>query len=100
MATLIALIQETQYGEENIYYTIARAKHFEQMASEFGATVKGLYWTMGSCDGVLILDVRDAKSGAALIYRLTSGGAVKAEVMTAFDAEEMATILAQSQKLS
>ena len=55
---------------------------------------------MGSCDGVLILDVRDAKTGAALMYRLTSGGAVKAEVMTAFDAEEMATILAQSQKLS
>lgn len=99
MPTLIALIKETQYGEENIYDTIARAKRFEQMAEECGATVKGLYWTLGSYDGVLVLDVRDAKMGAALMYRLTSGGAVRAEVLTAFEADEMGQILAQSQKL-
>ena len=33
MTTLIALIKETQHGEENIYDTIARAARFEELSS-------------------------------------------------------------------
>ena len=98
MPTLIALIKETQYGEENILDTVVRAKRFEELAGSFGATVKGLYWTMGSFDGVLILDVPDTKTGAALLYRLTSGGSVRVETLTAFDADQMSSILARSQE--
>ena len=98
MVTLIALIKETQYGEENIYDTVARAARFEELARAFGATVKGLYWTLGAYDGVLVLEVPDSKTGAALLYRLTSGGAVRAEVLTAFDRDEMGSILALSQQ--
>ncbi len=98
MVTMIALIKETQHGEENIYDTVVRAARFQELASTFGAKVKGLYWTMGAYDGVLVLDVPDAKTGAALLYRLTSGGSVRTETLTAFDAEEMRGILAQSQQ--
>ena len=52
MVTMIALIEETQHGEENIYDTVARAARFEELAQSFGATVKALYWTLGSYDGV------------------------------------------------
>ena len=97
MVTLIALIEETQHGEENIYDTVARAARFEELARSFGATVKGLYWTLGAYDGVLVLEVPDSKTGAALLYRLTSGGSVRTEVLTAFDADEMKSILARSQ---
>lgn len=98
MVTLIALIEETQYGEENIYDTVVRAKRFEELAATFHATVKVLYWTMGAYDGVLILDVPDHKTGAALLYRLTSGGAVRAKVLTAYDADDMTSILTRSQQ--
>lgn len=98
MVTLISLIKETQHGEENIYDTVVRAKRFEELAESFGAKVKGLYWTMGSYDGVLILEVPDARTGAALLYRLTAGGSVRAETLTAFDAGEMTGILVRSQQ--
>ena len=98
MPTIIALIKETQHGEENIYDTVVRAARFEELAASFGATVKGVYWTMGSYDGVLILEVPDAKTGAALLFRLQAGGSVRAEALTAFNAEEMSAILARSQK--
>ena len=97
MATLIALITETQHGEENIYDSVARASGFQALAKEFGVTVKGLYWTMGSYDGVLILDVPDVKAGLALLYRLTAGGDVRAETLQAFNADEMRSILERSQ---
>jgi uncharacterized protein with GYD domain len=97
MVTLIALIKETQHGEENIYDTVVRAARFQEMASRFGATVKGLYWTQGSYDGVLTLEVPDTKTGAALLLRLAAGGSVRTETLLAFDAEEMSAILARSQ---
>ena len=99
MTTLIALIKETQHGEENIYDTIARAARFEELAETFGAKVKGLYWTMGAYDGVLILEVPDHKTGASLLYRLTSGGSVRTDILTAFNADEMSSILSRSQQV-
>ena len=99
MVTLIALIEETQHGEENIYDTVARAARFEELAESFGAKVKGLYWTLGAYDGVLVLEGPDSKTGAALLYRLSAGGSVRTEVLTAFDADEMKSILARSQGL-
>ena len=98
MVTLIALIKETQFGEENIYDTVVRAARFEELADKFGAKVRGLYWTMGAWDGVVVLEVPDHKTGAALLYRLTSGGSVRVETLTAFDADEMGSILARSQQ--
>ena len=99
MVKLIALIKETQHGEENVYDTIARAAKFEQVAAQFGAKVTGLYWTLGAYDGVLVLDVPDHKTGAALLYRLTSGGSVRTDTLTAFDADEMASILSRAQQM-
>jgi uncharacterized protein with GYD domain len=98
MPTIIALITETQHGEENIYDTVVRAARFEELAESFGAKVKGVYWTMGSYDGVLIVEVPDAKTGAALLFRLQAGGSVRANALTAFNSEEMSAILARSQK--
>jgi len=97
MQTLIVLIKETQFGEENIYDTVVRATRFEELAEKFGARVQGLYWTMGAWDGVLLVEVPDHKTGAALLYRLTSGGSVRVETLTAFDKDEMNAILSRSQ---
>ena len=99
MVKLIALIKETQHGEENVYDTIARAAKFEELATQFGAKVKGLYWTLGAYDGVVVLEVPDHKTGAALLYRLTSGGSVRTDTLTAFDAEEMSSILGRAQQM-
>ena len=93
MATYLALITETQRGEEQIRETVARAKEFQEMAASCGVEVKGLYWTFGAHDGALLLDAPDDATVAGLLYKLTSQGNVRTETMRAFDIEEMQAIL-------
>ena len=97
MATFISLISETQSGEENIYDTVVRAERFRERAEKIGVKVKGLYWTNGPYDGVLVLEAPDAKTVAALLYRLASGGSVRTQTMQAFDDDEMRSIRQRSQ---
>jgi uncharacterized protein with GYD domain len=89
----IALIEETQAGEEHVQDSVARALRFRDEAARFGVEVRGQYWTLGECDGVLILDAPDAATVTALLQRLTSAGAVRTRTMQAFEAEEMSAIL-------
>lgn len=93
MATFIALITETEKGEQTIQNTVSRANQFADMAKEHGVEVKGLYWTMGSFDGTLVLEAPDDKAVAGLLYKLTSQGNVRAQTMRAFDMDEMTAIL-------
>lgn len=95
MATYIALITETQKGEEKIQDTVARAKQFERLASEFEVTVKGLYWTMGAVDGVVLLEAPNDETMARLTMKLMSQGNVRTQTLRAFDAAEMTKILGQ-----
>lgn len=97
MVTLIALIKETQHGEENLLDSVVRAQRFKELAKTFGVEVKGQYWTMGPYDGILILECPDAKTGAALLCRLGTSGEVRTETMQAFGAKEMQWVLNRSE---
>lgn len=94
MATYLALINETQKGEEHIRDTVTRAKEFEELATTHGVVVKGLYWTLGAYDGALVLEAPDDRSLASLLLELTSRGHVRTQTMRAFDRDEMQGILA------
>ena len=96
MATFIALVSETQFGEENIYDSVARAERFRERAEERGIRVQGQYWTMGPFDGVLVLEAPSAESVSSLLLSLGSGGAVRTQTFQAFDADQMRTILERS----
>lgn len=96
MATYIVLITETEQGEKNIVDSVNRANQFNEVAAEFGVTVKGMYWTMGKFDGLVIIDAPDAESAHSLMYKLMSHGAVRTQIMQAFDAEETKAILARA----
>jgi len=97
MATFIALITETQFGETHIDASVARATKFRDEAGKFGAKITGMYWTLGRFDGVLIFEAPDDEKAAALLYHLVSKGAVRTQTLRAFDAEATRTIL---QKVS
>ncbi len=97
MATFIALITETQEGEVNIQDSVSRAARFVDKAKQFGATVKGQYWTMGAYDGVLIFDAPDDETASALMLQLSSKGSVRTHTLRAFDADGMKAILERSK---
>jgi uncharacterized protein with GYD domain len=99
MATFIALVSETQFGEENIYDSVARAERFRERAQKRGIKVKGQYWTMGPYDGMLVLEGPSAEAVSSLLLSLGSGGAVRTQTFQAFDMDQMRKILERSHEV-
>lgn len=58
MARYISLLRFTEQGAKNIKKSTNRAHDFDKLAAKAGVKVEGQYWTMGKCDGVLILTAR------------------------------------------
>ena len=59
MATFVVLASFSDQGIKNVKQTIERADAFKHMATKAGATVKEIYWTLGSRDIVAICDAPD-----------------------------------------
>ena len=97
MATFLALITETQEGENKIRDSIARAAAFREEATSFGVKIRELYWSMGAYDGFILLDAPDAQTASALLLKLASRGAVRTQTLQAFDAREMEAILKRAK---
>ncbi len=54
-----------------------RTAAVRQLADSAGGSAESVYWMPGSHDGILIADVPDSVSAAALSIAVTSTGAVK-----------------------
>jgi uncharacterized protein with GYD domain len=93
MATYIVLGQYTDQGIRNIKETTKRADAVREMARKFGATVKDVYWTMGSYDIATIVEAPDEGSATAFFLSLGALGNVRTQSLRAFTAEEMSGIL-------
>jgi uncharacterized protein with GYD domain len=95
MARYIALIRFTESGAKNISQSPTRAKAFRDAAEKAGAKIEAQYWTVGACDGVLILSAADEKKALHCLTELAAAGNVRTETMQAFDSNEFAAIAAK-----
>lgn len=93
MATYIVLASFTDQGIKHVKETIERAEAFNKLASKAGASVKDMYWTLGSRDVVAICEAPDDETATALSLSVTSRGNVRSETLRAFSSEEMKKIL-------
>lgn len=92
MPTFIALLDFTDQGIRNLKDSPQRADAFREQAEKGGAEIIGQYWTIGSHDGVLIVEAPTEERVAALLLRLASEGNVRTTTLRAFDwgeAQEM-----------
>ena len=85
MATFIILLDYTDAGIRNIRDSPQRADSFNEFAEKRGARVVGQYWTIGSHDGVLILDAPSDEVAASILLHLGAGGNVRTTTLRAFD---------------
>ena len=85
MATFIALLDFTDQGIRNIGDSTHRADQFNAMAEEAGAKVVAQYWTIGSHDGVLILDAPTDELAASLLLALAANGNVRSTTLRAYE---------------
>lgn len=93
MATFISLVNFTQQGVRDFKDSPARAAKFKSMAKKAGVTVKDVYWTMGACDAVLVMEAADEKSVTATMLSLASLGNVRTQTLRAFNSSEIEEIV-------
>ena len=85
MATFIALLDYTDQGIRNIKDSPHRADHFNKIAEQADARIVGQYWTIGSHDGVLILEAPNDEVAASILLRLAALGNVRTTTLRAFE---------------
>lgn len=85
MVTFIALLDYTDQGIRQLSDSPHRADQFTAMAEKAGARVVSQYWTIGSHDGVLILEAPDDEVAASILLALGSSGHVRTTTLRAFN---------------
>jgi uncharacterized protein with GYD domain len=93
MKTYIVLITFTGQGVQSIQDSPVRAVAFTQFLESNGIEAKGIYWTFGSYDGVMLLDAPDEQALHTTILTLAHAGNVKTETLRAYNADELAPLL-------
>ena len=85
MGMFIALLDYTDQGIRNIKDSPHRADAFTQLAERAGAKVVAQYWTIGSHDGVLVIDAPNDEVAASVLLALGAGGNVRTTTLRAFE---------------
>ena len=88
MPKYVSLIRFTDQGARGVKNSTTRAQAFAQAAAKAGVRVEAQYWTLGSYDGILILDADTEQKALRCLAELESKGAVRANTMPAFDARQ------------
>jgi uncharacterized protein with GYD domain len=94
MTTFIHLISFTDQGIRNVKDSPDRFEAYKAMAEKLGGKVKGVYYTMGHYDMLVILEAADELAMTAII-KVGSLGNVRTETLRGFSLEEMKKIIAK-----
>jgi len=92
MATFISLVNFTDQGIRNVKDSPDRYEAFKGMVEKLGGTVKGVYYTMGRYDMVVIVEGSDDAAMTAML-KVGSLGNVRTETLRGFSFEEMKKII-------
>jgi uncharacterized protein with GYD domain len=93
MPTYISLLRFTEKGASNLKKSTTRASAFAKTAARSGVRIEAQYWTIGACDGVLILSADSETKILHCLAELAAAGNVRPETMQAFDAKEFGTLV-------
>ena len=93
MATYISLWNFTDQGIRAVKDTTKRAGIMKEMAQKAGVTVKDIYWTLGTYDGVVIFEAPDEETLAAVGLALGALGNVRTQTVRALSLDEMNAVL-------
>ncbi len=92
MATFISLLNFTDQGIRNIKESPDRYAAFKTMAEKMGVSVKGVYYTVGQYDLVVVAEGTD-EALTAVLLKSGSLGNVRSQTLRAFSLDEMKKII-------
>lgn len=93
MATYIALANWTDQGIRNFKDSPKRADAFAAAVQEAGGAVKGIWWTVGPYDLVIVVEAPDAETMTATLLQVGALGSVRSTTLQAFDRSEFSSII-------
>ena len=97
MATYIVLLDFTDQGGRNIKDSPQRADSFNEFAERAGARIVEQYWTIGSHDGVFIMEAPSEEAAASVLLHLGAGGNVRTTTLRAYDWAEAQELIAAAE---
>lgn len=92
MATFVSLLKFTHQGIRDVKDSPTRYEAFKSMAETLGVAVKGVYYTVGHYDIVVITEGTDEAVTAALL-KVGSAGNVRSETLRAYSLDEIKKIM-------
>lgn len=95
MITYVGLLSFTEKGIQGVKETTKRAAAAKEMAKKHGVNMREVFWTMGECDMVCVLEADDESSLAAFNLATAMLGNVRSRSLRAYSASEMDKILAK-----
>ena len=93
MAAYVILANFTDQGIRNVKDTVKRSETFKELAKKKDATVRDIFWTLGSDDIVCIVDAPNEEAVTSLGLALGMQGNVRTQTLRAFSAAEMGKFL-------
>lgn len=95
MFTYIGLLSFTDKGIKDIKATTQRAAAAKEMGKKMGVNMRDIYWTMGDCDIVCVLEAEDEAALTAFNLAIAGQGNVRSRSLRAFSAKELEKALAK-----
>ena len=97
MATYIVLLDYTDKGIRDIHDSPQRADNFNHFAEKHGAKISSQYWTIGSHDGVFVMEAPDDEAAASVLLHLGAAGNVRTTTLRAFNWAEAQQLISESE---
>ena len=95
MPTYVMIANYTEKGVRDIADAPARAEAYRQLVRSKGGTAKDIYWTLGQTDLVVISEMPDDATAAAVALSVSKLGNVRGYTMRAFNEKEMGQVLSK-----
>ena len=95
MNRYLILANFTDQGIRGVKETTKRAKAFRDLASQMGAKIGDIYWTLGRYDVVLVMSAPNDETVTSILLKAGSLGNLKSQTLRAFDEKEMESILSK-----
>lgn len=95
MVTYIGLLNFTDKGIQSIKDSPKRAAAAKEIGKKMGVNMREIFWTMGECDLVCVLEADDETSLTAFNLAIASQGNVRSKSLRAFSASEFEKALAK-----
>jgi len=95
MITYIGLLSFTDKGIQTVKDTTKRAAAAKEIAKKLGVNMREVFWTMGECDMVCVLEADDENALVAFNLATAVQGNVRSRSLRAYSAKDMDKILAK-----